>query len=83
MLYQGDLVAASIYDKYSGSMKIATNLDYTSHCKTALVRLVELIDRFARIDHKYSPRFDEGLGGTDWGLGAGGECSWSGFREQD
>ena len=30
-----DFIRTSICDKYSGSMKITTRLDHTSHCKTA------------------------------------------------
>ena len=30
---QGDLIRTIVYDKYSGSMKITTHLDHTSHFK--------------------------------------------------
>ena len=29
------LIQTSIYDEYSGTMKITTHLDHISHCKTA------------------------------------------------
>ena len=32
---QVNLIRTSIYDKYSGSMKITTRLDHISHCRTA------------------------------------------------
>ena len=30
-----DLIAVSIYDEYSGSMKNSTRLDHIRHCKTS------------------------------------------------
>jgi len=30
-----NLILTSVYDRYSGSMKITTHLDHISHCETA------------------------------------------------
>ena len=35
LLLAGDFIRMSIYDNYSGSIKITTHLDHIRHCKTA------------------------------------------------
>jgi len=55
-----DLIRTSIYDKYSGPMKITADLDRISHCKISYGTNGR-IDGYTEKDsyHKHSPRLNQ------------------------